>query len=262
MKSLFVFSLVAFLASCNERPSERTNDAKPVADTTVAAVALPRSASGYYEGVFPCTDCQGIQQKLLILAGNKVRTEETKMGTNAAPLSADGSWRLDDSLLTVSAGGKSMVYYYQDSLLVVRDSAAGQRLGREAAQYRLHKKALGSGNKAWMKKAATGTDFLALGTEPFWSLEIDADTIISFIRADNKVPLNVPYMNPTVGGNTKIFKVNSSATQLTVTVSNEFCSDGMSDTWYEYAVTVVHNDTTYKGCGVRLSTRWDSLASK
>lgn len=87
----------------------------------------------------------------------------------------------------------------------------------------------------------TGTT-MALGTEPFWTLEI-TPTLLNFNGVD------LPRVNVAHGGQRVTGDVRTISTpRITVTLRPDQCSDGMSDQTYPEAATVVVDGRTFTGC--------------
>lgn len=107
---------------------------------------------------------------------------------------------------------------------------------------------------AFSEKRAAGVDFYAVGTEPFWSFELDYDEAMRFILADGetlRAPVGMGQMKD--GALTYEAPAGSKNGRLRVVIKKEKCSDGMSDRNYDYSVQVTAKDQTYKGCGVVLA---------
>ena len=112
---------------------------------------------------------------------------------------------------------------------------------------------IGADNIAWMEKKAAGIDFFALGNEPFWLMEIDVDKQISFLRVDSTAPTVFPYVPAVQQNGQYIFNVKKETDSMQIVIQPQFCSDGMSDNWYEFKVEVRVGEIKYLGCGVKLN---------
>lgn len=87
----------------------------------------------------------------------------------------------------------------------------------------------------------------ALGTEPFWSVEITPDALAysavdsGGLRADNP--------GPTIQGTTAVYAAaGQDGTALVVTLIATECSDGMSDRTYPLTARVEVGPQTLNGC--------------
>jgi putative lipoprotein len=106
----------------------------------------------------------------------------------------------------------------------------------------------------WEDARLRGVTFRAVGNEPGWFLEIDAqriaftgdygDTVVS-------TPLVEPQVDATTGQTT--YHAVTEAHDLEIVVDDKPCSDGMSDQEYPAAVSVRLDGKTFRGCGRRLT---------
>ena len=94
--------------------------------------------------------------------------------------------------------------------------------------------------------------YSALGTEPFWSVEI-ADGRIRYDSPEGRFSVAAPEPVATEGGR------RYETPRLTVDVRRGVCSDGMSDSLYADTVTVVADGLALEGCGGGIVPE-DSLA--
>ncbi len=85
--------------------------------------------------------------------------------------------------------------------------------------------------------------YKALGTEPFWSLNIDKDKMAFEHDGVVSVEAQDVLARPSFNG----WRYNSS--KITADVTFTECSDGMSDFIYKDTVTVMVGKQEYKGCG-------------
>jgi uncharacterized membrane protein len=96
-------------------------------------------------------------------------------------------------------------------------------------------------------------EFIALGTEPFWSVDIvpTEHQIVLKDLGENKV-YQFPYQPANIGGGVHRFEASNGAKdRLVVVIREEPCSDGMSDNTYQYSAEVVINGRTLKGCAIK-----------
>lgn len=92
----------------------------------------------------------------------------------------------------------------------------------------------------------------AIGTEPFWSVEITPETLAysavdsSGMRADNP--------GPTLQGTTAVYAAaGGDGTALVVTLIATECSDGMSDRTYPLTARVEVGPQTLNGCAASVA---------
>ncbi len=91
--------------------------------------------------------------------------------------------------------------------------------------------------------AQVRTPYKALGTEPFWSLNIDRNTIT--YRGVEGRPLTVSKPRPIIGRDGETYRTRG----MTVAITHRRCSDGMSDRTYADTVRVTIGRRTLNGCG-------------
>ncbi len=98
---------------------------------------------------------------------------------------------------------------------------------------------------------ATTEPLRALGTEPFWALDIDS-TGLRFTTPDDTSGKRFPPNAPTpMAGDTLVWMAESDLTAVHVRIWPEPCSDGMSDRSYPWTAIVRVAGTTYRGCADR-----------
>jgi heat shock protein HslJ/uncharacterized membrane protein len=96
--------------------------------------------------------------------------------------------------------------------------------------------------------ATDATSYRAIGTEPFWDLEIGRDLI--FTDRGNNVSVSDPTPTPINGVAGEIYRTQ----RLEVNIVHRQCSDGMSDRSYPDTVDVrVDGRQRYRGCGAPIA---------
>jgi uncharacterized membrane protein len=87
----------------------------------------------------------------------------------------------------------------------------------------------------------------AIGTEPFWGLDVDSAGLRFTTPADTS-GIRFPPGSPTVAGDTTVWAVRTERVTINARIWPDQCSDGMSDRVYPYAAVVVVRGTPYHGC--------------
>jgi len=97
--------------------------------------------------------------------------------------------------------------------------------------------------------------FKAVGTEPFWGIEISDDSI-KFISTEEKDNFSLSYDRPqkAMDANVVSYHAKSDDIDLKFTIQQEKCSDGMSDKVYNYSVKLSlkrgdQKELLLEGCG-------------
>jgi len=87
----------------------------------------------------------------------------------------------------------------------------------------------------------------ALGTEPFWSVELNGTEMV--YTTPDQPGLRTPQPNPLVQGTTATYEAETAdGTALSVTLITTECSDGMSDRTYPLTAMVKLGDLELTGC--------------
>lgn len=89
--------------------------------------------------------------------------------------------------------------------------------------------------------------FKALGTEPFWALELTSHGM-RFSTPEDTAGIRFPSIEPTTAGDTLRWTGETERTRIDVRIWPEQCSDGMSDRTWTHAAVVQVDTTTYRGC--------------
>ncbi len=104
-------------------------------------------------------------------------------------------------------------------------------------------------NETWKAKKKEGMELFGTGTEPFWSVAYQQDSI-SFQLADWTQPLHIKLSKTLRTSDSVAYYADNDSTHLSVTVFPYFCNDGMSDFVYSNRVRILYNNQVYKGCGM------------
>lgn len=97
--------------------------------------------------------------------------------------------------------------------------------------------------------------FKAIGTEPFWNIEISEDSI-KFTTPEEKDDFSLSYEKPqkAMDANVVLYRAKSDKIDLEITIQQGKCSDGMSDKAHNYTVKVSlkrdgQKEQLLNGCG-------------
>lgn len=262
MRYLFFLCTVVYLFACNNAtttpPAGAPEDTMVVvADSTAAydtAIDVPAADTvllGFYNGVLPCKDCQGIRHTLLLKRTGLFRLEEFVLGKNTFPDKLQGRWMRSGDSLRLMANQQIMATYFIKGDTLRLGHFDGRPVADSIAHnYWIVRAPAAGDNAVWRKKAAGGVTLYAIGTEPFWNVQVDKEKGISFKPAELQQPLVFPYSQPVSGKDSTVYTASNAGGKLEIVVYNEFCNDGMSDNLYEQRVTVRYKGVGYKGCGV------------
>lgn len=170
--------------------------------------------------------------------------EKDKKGSSRSTLS--GNWGMDENDILL----------YDNRTVIGKLSRSGDSIyvselknAKTAGKDQLLKRYdLASSDTQWTNRKSKGVDFYGLGNEPFWNIEIDNENLTSFKMADWKQSVSLKTVKPTMTKDS-IYYNFTGANKISVTVYNQFCSDGMSDKMYSNKVKIRYKGQTYSGCG-------------
>lgn len=251
MKSKLLLALAAVIwtAAC-------TSD-KPSAKQLEQA----RNLVGQFVGTVPCADCKGIEYMLTLNSDFTYIGAMRHLGKADSPVGLSGTWSFTGEnkfKLSSAQAGMDQFEIGKNRLLLL--NARGERItGDMAEQYILWRSGFqpaamaagDSGGDLLKAKREAGLEFFALGTEPFWSLEMDLDQRVSFYSLTDTLH-SLPSMGQSKDG-ALLYEVIGPRARLLISIKRETCSDGMSDREYPYSVSVTRDEkTTYQGCGILL----------
>jgi uncharacterized membrane protein/uncharacterized lipoprotein NlpE involved in copper resistance len=258
---LFFFLLIAF--SCRQKSagdqSENMIDPVETADTNILAhdtSSLPLFTDNTYpiayQGFFPCKDCEGILQTVLFNKDHTFQEEHVKHGNDKHRQKSYGNWAIknDQIVLTEAQNHEISFRLINDTLFAINIKNVPIK---DSFKYHLVKKELAIENPVWNEKRKNGIDFVGMGNEPFWNIEIRNGKNLHFKLADWKSPVIAPMESINENVDSTVYKFNSNHQKWSVIIYSEFCSDGMSDLLYQYKVKVFYNQETYTGCGIMLN---------
>lgn len=88
--------------------------------------------------------------------------------------------------------------------------------------------------------------FQALGTEPFWSVEVKSDALV-YTTPENPAGTRIAYTTAKVGSDIRFFGELGGEKVILLLVPG-ICSDGMSDTVYPFHATWSIGSEIQRGC--------------
>jgi heat shock protein HslJ len=108
---------------------------------------------------------------------------------------------------------------------------------------------------ATISEVPSNVFFKAVGTEPFWNIEITEDSI-KFTTPEEKDNFSLSYSEPkkAMDANLISYRAKSDDIDIEITIQQGECSDGMSDKIHKYSVKVLlkrgdEKELNLKGCG-------------
>jgi putative lipoprotein len=107
------------------------------------------------------------------------------------------------------------------------------------------------GGPGWRDAKARGVRFRAVGQEPGWLLDVQADGAIDVEADYGEAVHHFPPVEPEVdpGAGRTIHRIETEAHRATIVIDDEPCRDAMSGWPFEATVTMVLDGREYGGCG-------------
>ncbi|MEP7377037.1 MAG: copper resistance protein NlpE N-terminal domain-containing protein [Chitinophagaceae bacterium] len=226
-----------------------------VKDSIINAKEFDSIPAGFYQGMLPCKNCEGLQRTIMF-SGNQFKMEELEWGKGTAAKKTEGTWEKLRGKFILSVNDKAMSEYrlVKDSLINVENN--GSRIPDSLSKHNvLFKKSTPPENLSWKKRKSEGIDIVGNGSDPFWSIEIDNEKLILFKLAGSAKPVIVPIERPVITRDSTFYSIVTEAgAVLKISIGSKFCNDGISDHLYEYKMTVWYKGEIYKGCAVILNS--------
>ncbi|QIL21213.1 hypothetical protein [Thermomonas sp. HDW16] len=91
------------------------------------------------------------------------------------------------------------------------------------------------------------TVFRAFGTEPFWNINVEGDTL-TYTTPDDQVGVAMQGTRRALDDGLEL-SGSHDGKAFVLAVTGGLCNDGMSDNEYELDATFRYGDINYKGCG-------------
>jgi len=226
-----------------------------VKDSIINAGHFDSIPTGFYQGMLPCKNCEGLQRTILFTADERFKMEELELGKSTLAKRTEGTWEKDKGRFLLYLNDKVYSQYRlnKDSLINIENNSF-RIPDSMSRQYALFKKNTAPENPAWKQKKIQGIDIIGIGSEPFWSVEIDNEKMILFKLATADKPVIVPIEKPSVTKDSLVYSIVTEAgNPLKISVSPRFCNDGIGDHLYEYRMNVWYKGQLYKGCAVKLN---------
>jgi uncharacterized membrane protein len=225
-----------------------------VRDSIINARGYDSIPTGFYQGMLPCKNCEGVQRTILFGDNGHFKMEELNWGKGMPAKAVEGTWEKEKGRFKLYENDKPIAEYrlYKDSL--INTESYGNPIHDSLShQYVLFRKNTSPENASWKKRRSEGVEILGTGGEPFWSVEIDKDKFILFKAPTIGRPVIVPIEKPLPTKDSLVYAINTDGGQLLkVCIAPGFCTDGLSDHIYEYRMTVAYKGQSYKGCAVLL----------
>lgn len=227
-----------------------------VRDSIINAGSYDSVPSGFYRGMLPCKNCDGIQRTILFTDNGQYKMEELNWGKGTPARVIKGTWEKEKEKghFRLYENEKPIAEYRLSKDSLINTENYGTQVPDSLSrQYVLFRKNTGPENAAWKKRRSEGVEIIGNGGDPYWSVEIDKDKYILFKSPVFQRPVIVPIEKPLPAKDSLVYSISTDAGNLLkVSIAPGFCTDGLSDHIYEYRMTVTYKGQTFRGCAVPL----------
>ncbi|KOP26343.1 hypothetical protein AMR41_10935 [Hapalosiphon sp. MRB220] len=107
-------------------------------------------------------------------------------------------------------------------------------------------------NHLLAQNTSSNEEFIARGTEPFWSLTISKKGGIVYSTPENR-KLTFPYVTPLQASGrpadlVRVYRLQGKTNNTLIIKKENACSDGMSDKQYPYSAILILGNKVLEGC--------------
>lgn len=217
--------------------SEQLKDT--VSDPPLATPAIKRP-TGVYSFLMPFEAEKKILHTIAFYP-TTYRLQEEYSNKKDSVIITEGTW--------APSGG--FIWLYKDQIVQGRYVWKGDTLQyyspAQKKRFAMEKLSPAIANKPWQTKRKEGALLYGVGTEPFWSVEVNKDDSLVLNMPDLSSSLQVKIGEIATAKDSIIYTADNDS--LHVIVYPFFCNDGMSDFVYTKKIKLTYRGQTYHGCG-------------
>jgi len=269
MKKLILLPvfLLLIITGCSSAP-ETLPDTKEISFLT----------NGVWIGLLPCEECEGIDYTVNFKDDFTFKQKFVYKGTDEEFIIDEGVWSfVSDSVIELESSDYGKSFLVSGKNLIMLNEYGERFESSLEPKYSLHKdpstvkdiKEVGEVKDiqpvkdviavnllSYQEKFLNGVDFIAIGSDPNWTLDLDFEKSMSFAAMDD-----IKISTPAVEGikaqdsDVTLYRTKTESGELVVTVIKEDCEDNMSGEIFTYRVRVEaknssdKNYKTFEGCG-------------
>jgi heat shock protein HslJ/uncharacterized membrane protein len=273
MKKLILLPvfLLLIITGCSSGP-ETLPDTKEISFLT----------NGVWIGLLPCEDCEGIDYTINFKDDYTFKQIFVYKGKDEEFITDEGVWSfVSDSVIELESYDYGKLFLVSGKKLIMLNEYEERFESSIEDKYTLHKdpstvkdiKEVGeikdvqpvkevvkTNSSSYQEKFLNGVDFIAIGSEPNWTLELDLEKSMNFATMDD-IKINTPAVEgiKAQDADVTLYRAKTESGELVITVIREDCQDNMSGERFTYKVRVeAKNSTdknykTFEGCGKYLS---------
>ena len=184
MKSIYISVIILTLhSSCNDL-NKNSNEPEPIVDNTRTTIDW----AGTYEGLLPCSDCEGIKTVVSLNENQTYVITEVYKGKSDSIYKTNGTFKWDEKGNTIRFSDKTRrAYAVGENSLTHLDNEENKISGEVAERYVLKKKVEVLEGKKWHLVSAEANEIQlkeAKAEHPFLQFKDDG-TIVGFSGCNN-----------------------------------------------------------------------------
>ncbi|HRJ85161.1 MAG TPA: META domain-containing protein [Ignavibacteria bacterium] len=226
--------------------------------------------TGTWQAKLPCADCEYIDYRLVLNADNTYNDQMVYHDKDVMPFMTEGKWTYSDDIVTLNEStGKTQRLRHSNGSLTLLDASGNNvtngtltKLTREVTEVPV--------NDRWAAKRDKGIDFIGMGNEPFWNIDLNIEEkTITYSRLGEEGSVIFTDITEAIVMDAPIvtYHGNTAKHEITIEITKEECTDNMSGEVFPYKVTVKiragksNKVDTLKGCGkyladIKLNGKW------
>ncbi len=219
--------------------------------------------TGIWSGKLPCADCVSISYRLSLKSDLTYQDRLIYNGTISDPVKGVGTWQHTGEIIKLTSSlGSIQSYRIETNKLIMLDAEENPVPNSELTKLSRNTGEQEQPTDRWQERRFKGVDFMAIGNEPFWNVDINIDAkTISFGRLSENGTIEFTDIteNKIMDTAGTSFNANTPKAEIKVEIMKSECTDNMSGDVFPYTVKVSlrtgrsNKWDEYTGCGQYLA---------
>ena len=202
-------------------------------------IAHIKKPSGIYRFALPYGE--GKITHTIAFYPDHYRLQEEYPGTRDSTVITEGNW----------SPSQGYIWLYKEQLALNRyvwhEDTLEYFSPKQQKRFAMEKLTAVESSSVWQQKRNDGAVLYAIGTEPFWSIELTKDDSLVFNNPQLTSAVKAKLTSKSAEGGSTIFIADNDSIKLTS--YPVFCTDGMSNFTYANKIKLTYKGKVYKGCG-------------
>ena len=219
--------------------------------------------TGIWSGKLPCADCVSISYRLSLKSDLTYQDRLIYNGTISDPVKGVGTWQHTGEIIKLTSSlGSIQSYRIETNKLIMLDAEENPVPNSELTKLSRNAGEQEQPTDRWQERRFKGVDFMAIGNEPFWNVDINIDAkTISFGRLSENGTIEFTDIteNKIMDTAGTSFNANTPKAEIKVEIMKSECTDNRSGDVFPYTVKVSlrtgrsNKWDEYTGCGQYLA---------